>query len=76
MIITDRKRLLNGNSFILVVSGFVKSFTAKEEMVDIMLADLNADILVIDPEREYPSLVKAMGGQVINISADWYVGCT
>ena len=69
MIIADRKSLLNGNSFILGVSGSGKSFTAKEEMVDIMLADPNADILVIDPEREYPSLVKAMGGQVINISA-------
>jgi len=69
MIIADRKSLLNGNSFILGVSGSGKSFTAKEEMVDIMLSDPNADILIIDPEREYPSLVKAMGGQVINISA-------
>jgi len=69
MIIADRKSLLNGNSFILGVSGSGKSFTAKEEMVDIMLSDPNADVLIIDPEREYPSLVKAMGGQVINISA-------
>ena len=31
MIVADRKRLLNGNSFILGVSGSGKSFTAKQE---------------------------------------------
>ena len=29
----------------------------------------NADIIIIDPEREYSQLVNAMGGEVINISA-------
>ena len=29
----------------------------------------NDEIIIIDPEREYSSLVKAMGGAVINISA-------
>ena len=52
MIIADRKQLLNGNSFILGVSGSGKSFTAKEEIVSIMLRDSNADIILIDPERE------------------------
>ncbi len=69
MIIADRKQLLNGNSFILGVSGSGKSFTAKEEIVSIMLRDKNADILLIDPEREESSLVKALGGEVIRISA-------
>ena len=69
MIIADRKQLLNGNSFILGVSGSGKSFTAKEEIVSIMLRDKNADILLIDPEREESSLVKALGGEVIKISA-------
>ena len=52
MIIANRCQLLNGNSFILGVSGAGKSFTAKEEMVNIILTDPNADVLVIDPERE------------------------
>lgn len=69
MIIANRRTLLNGNSFILGVSGAGKSFTAKEEMTSIILTDPNADIIVIDPEREYSPLVKAMNGEVINISA-------
>ena len=68
MIIANRKLLLNGNSFILGVSGSGKSFTAKGEIVNLMLAS-DSEILVIDPEREYSSLVNAMGGEVINISA-------
>ena len=34
-----------------------------------MLSDKNADVIIIDPEREYSPLVKAMGGEVIQISA-------
>ena len=68
MIIADRRQLMNGNSFILGVSGAGKSFTAKNEIVNQVLAS-DADILVIDPEREYSPLVKALGGEVINISA-------
>ena len=69
MIIADRKQLLNGNSFTLGVSGSGKSFTAKEEIANIKLRDPNADIVLIDPEREYSKLVKALGGEVIKISA-------
>ena len=69
MIIANRRQLLNGNSFILGVSGAGKSFTAKEEMTNIILTDPNADIIIIDPEREYSPLVKAMQGEVIHISA-------
>ena len=69
MIIADRKELLNGNSFILGVSGSGKSFTAKNEIVSIALRDPNADIIIIDPEREYPKLVEALGGEDIHISA-------
>ena len=68
LIIADRKSLLNGNSFILGVSGSGKSFAAKGEMANLILST-NADIIVIDPEREYSQLVKAMGGEVIHISA-------
>ena len=69
MIIADRKKLLNGNSFILGVSGSGKSFTAKEEIVTTMLRDKNADIVLVDPEAEYGHLVQALGGEVIKISA-------
>ena len=69
MIIANRNKLLNGNSFILGVSGSGKSFSAKNEIVSLMLSDKNADVIIIDPEREYSPLVKAMGGEVIQISA-------
>ena len=69
MIIADRRELLNGNSFILGVSGSGKSFTAKNEIVSIALRDPNADIIIIDPEREYSKLVNELDGQVVKISA-------
>jgi hypothetical protein len=68
MIIANRKMLLNGNSFILGVSGSGKSFAAKREIVNLILST-GDDIILIDPEREYSSLVKAMGGEIIHISA-------
>ena len=69
MIVANRNQLLNGNSFILGVSGSGKSFMGKNEIVSLMLSDPNADIIIIDPEREYSSLVQALGGEVIKISA-------
>lgn len=68
MIIANRRHLLNGNSFILGVSGSGKSFTGKCEISNLML-DGDADIIIIDPEREYSPLVKALGGAIIDISA-------
>ncbi len=68
MIIADRRKLLNGNSFILGVSGSGKSFTAKNEITNLMLST-DADIIIIDPEKEYAPLVNALGGSVIEISA-------
>ena len=68
MIIVDRRNLLNGNSFILGVSGSGKSMTAKQEIITLMLST-DADIIIIDPEMEYQNLVKELGGEVIRISA-------
>lgn len=68
MIIADRKQLLNGNEFILGVSGGGKSFAAKGEIVNQILSS-DADVIIVDPEREYGALVNALGGEVINISA-------
>lgn len=70
MILIDRHELLNGNSFILGVSGSGKSFTAKQEITEIALKDENADIIIIDPEAEYKSLIKNLGGEIIKISAN------
>ena len=69
MIIADRRQLLNGNSFILGVSGSGKSFAGKQEITSIRLRDPNADIIILDPEREYSPLVRSLGGEVIKISA-------
>lgn len=55
LILANRKELLNGNGFVLGVSGSGKSFTAKREMVGLALSTED-DIIVIDPESEYRPL--------------------
>ena len=68
LIIANRKELLNGNGFVLGVSGSGKSFTAKREMAGIALST-DDDIIVIDPESEYRPLIEGLGGEVVEISA-------
>ena len=68
LIIANRKELLNGNGFVLGVSGSGKSFTAKEEIAAIVLSTED-DVIVIDPESEYRPLIEGLGGEVIDISA-------
>lgn len=68
MLVADRRKLLNGNSFRLGVSGSGKSFSAKEEIVDLALSTED-DILILDPESEFGSLVESLNGEVISISA-------
>ena len=68
LIIADRKQLLNGNGFVLGVSGSGKSFTAKREITALALSTQD-DILIIDPESEYRPLVEGLGGEVVEISA-------
>ncbi len=69
MIFVNRKNMLNGNAFFLGVSGSGKSMIAKGEISEIAVKDENAEIIVIDPEREYRKLIEALGGQVIIVSA-------
>ena len=69
LIMVNRSELLNGNSFITGVSGSGKSMLAKQEIISILLSDKDADVIVIDPEREYRPLVKALEGENITISA-------
>ncbi len=68
LLMCNRKLLLNGNGFILGVSGSGKSFASKME---IAMAGLftNDDIICVDPEREYAPLVSKLGGEVIKLSA-------
>ena len=67
LILANRRELLNGNEVVLGVSGGGKSFTAKFDIFFQYLAT-DADILIIDPEREYGPLTRALGGTVIDIS--------
>ena len=72
LIIADRRELLNGNGFVLGVSGSGKSFMAKQEIVGLALNASGSapnDIIVIDPEAEYRPLIEGLGGEVITISA-------
>lgn len=68
LIVCDRSKLLNSNGFILGVSGSGKSFAAKEEITSIALST-DDDIIIVDPEREYAPLVRALGGEIVQISA-------
>ena len=67
LIIFNRLMLKNPNGFILGSPGSGKSFSAKREMLNVFLAT-DDDIIIIDPEREYPSLVTALNGEIINVS--------
>ena len=68
LIMVNKANLLNQSSFLLGVPGSGKSFSAKELIVFLALSTED-DILICDPEGEYSALVKAMGGEVIGISA-------
>lgn len=68
LIMCNKAKLLNPNSFLLGVPGSGKSFNAKMLIVFLALAT-GDDILICDPEREYASLIEAMGGEVIRIAA-------
>ena len=67
LLICNRKKLLNPHGFILGVSGSGKSFSMKEAITFIALST-DDDIIVIDAEREYSDLIRAIGGAVIEIS--------
>lgn len=68
LIMVNKENLLNQSAFLLGVPGSGKSFSAKELIVFLALST-NDDILVCDPENEYSALIKALGGEVIHISA-------
>lgn len=69
MILLDRKKLRSPNGLILGTTGSGKSFSAKREIVNAVLVT-NDDIVIVDPEGEYEPLVRALGGEIIPISAN------
>ncbi|MER8214934.1 helicase HerA domain-containing protein, partial [Acinetobacter baumannii] len=51
----------------LGMPGAGKSFTAKREMINILL-NTNDEVYVIDPEREYKIIADRFGGSVVKIA--------
>lgn len=68
LIVVNRKMPINGNSVILATSGGGKSFFVKEEALQLGLKETAADIIFLDPEREYSALTHALHGEVIAVS--------
>jgi type IV secretory pathway VirB4 component len=66
LILFDRFSLENYNSVIFAKAGAGKSYTTKLEILRTLMFD--ADVLVIDPEREYEYLAEATGGRYFKIS--------
>ncbi len=66
LIIFDRFSLQNANSVVFATSGAGKSYAIKLEILRSLM--LGAEVIVIDPEREYKHLSEAVGGTYINIS--------
>ena len=67
LLICNRKRLISPHAFYLGVSGSGKSVGMKNTVASIALST-NDDIIIIDAEREYGDLVRALGGEIIEIS--------
>lgn len=66
LILFDRFSLPNYNSVIFATSGAGKSYATKLEILRTLMFD--AEVIVIDLEREYEFMVEAMGGRYFNIS--------
>ena len=69
IVVGDRKRLTNGNGFILGTTGSGKSVEAKCEMTQAVV-NTEDDLIVIDPQNEYRELADNFHGQFINISSE------
>ena len=67
LIIFDRFTLENANEVILGKSGAGKSYLIKLEIMRQFM--LGAEVIVIDPEGEYPNIAPELGGEVVDFSA-------
>jgi hypothetical protein len=68
LIIFDRFSLENANEIILGKSGAGKSYLIKLEIMRQFM--LGAEVVVIDPEGEYPPIAPELGGEVVEFSAN------
>ncbi len=66
LVLFDRYSMENYNSVIFAKSGSGKSYTAKLEILRSLM--FGAEVIVIDPEREYEYLAETVGGRFFNIS--------
>jgi len=66
LVLFDRFSMENYNSVTFAKSGSGKSYATKLEILRSLMFD--ADVIVIDPEREYQYLAEATGGRNFNIS--------
>ena len=66
-LICDRKRLISPHAFVLGVSGSGKSMGMKGTISNVAMGT-DDDIIIIDAEREYGPIARALGGTVIQIS--------
>lgn len=69
LIVADRTIEMNANGFILGTTGSGKSQLAKFEMEQVFLRRPQDEVLIIDPEREYPPLAKELNATRVVISA-------
>lgn len=67
LILYNRTNANNANGVILGMPGSGKSFAAKREMLNVALAT-EADVFIIDPEREYAAMAELLGGEVVRIA--------
>lgn len=76
-IFCDRKQLINGNGCVLATSGAGKSFNVKTIIEQIMFRYPEDDVIIIDPQNEYGSLLDVFKGQsqkiVISTTSDTYI---
>ena len=68
MILYNRLTDINPNACILGMPGSGKSFTAKREIINVLL-NTEDEVYIIDPEREYKPLADAFGGSTVKIAA-------
>ncbi len=66
LILFDRFSLQNANFVVFATSGAGKSYAIKLEVLRSMM--MGADVIIIDPEKEYVHLSEAVGGTYVNIS--------
>jgi len=66
LVLFDRFLLENYNSVTFAKSGSGKSYCTKLEILRTLMFD--AEVIVIDPEREYEYMATATGGKYFNIS--------